>query len=160
MAVVTFDLAGFRARYPEFAAVSDGQLAAFFTESGLYLSNDDCSPVTNVTRRSLLLNMIVAHIAYLNGYGTGGDGSGGSRPVGRLSAATEGTVSATFENGSSTSASQAWWEQSPYGSAFYQATLNLRRFRYIANPTNINGANRQTLLVNGRALYNGNKTWG
>ena len=57
----------FIGRYPEFAAVNPAQLAAFFTEAGLYLSNCPTSPVQNATRRLVLLNMLTAHIAFLAG---------------------------------------------------------------------------------------------
>ena len=130
MAIVTFDLAGFRARYPEFAAVADSLLGAYFNEAGLYLNNTDSSPVSNVTKRSLLLNMLVAHIATLNG-ALSADGQ--ARPVGRVSQAGEGSVSASFEY--SEPGSESWFVQTQYGAAYWQATLNYRRMRYIAHPT-------------------------
>ena len=63
MTVVVFDATAFKARYPEFAAVANATLAACFTEAGLYLSNADNSPVRNLTRRAILLNMLTAHVA-------------------------------------------------------------------------------------------------
>jgi hypothetical protein len=130
MSVVVFNAAAFKARYPEFAAVADLALSACFDEAGLYLSNKDNSPVSNVTRRALLLNMITAHVAYIGGL-LSADGM--PRPVGRISQASEGSVSASFEN--LTPGSAAWFQQTQYGAAFWQATTSLRGFRYIAQPT-------------------------
>ncbi len=130
MAAVIFDPAAFKARYPEFAAVADLTLGACFTEAGLYLSNANNSPVQNVTRRALLLNMLTAHIAFISGK-LAADGM--PRPVGRLSQAGEGSVSAAFEGPPPGSAQ--WFQQSQYGAAFWQATSSLRGFRYLAQPT-------------------------
>ena len=130
MTAVVFDPAAFKARYPEFAAVANATLQACFDEAGLYLSNSDKSPVRDLTRRAVLLNMLTAHVAYIGGI-LSADGM--PRPVGRLSQASEGSVSAAFENLAPGSA--AWFQQSQYGAAFWQATTSLRGFRYIAQPT-------------------------
>lgn len=130
MTAIVFDPTAFKARYPEFAAVANATLGAYFTEAGMYLSNADTSPVQNVTRRAILLNMLTAHVAYIGG-ALSADGM--PRPVGRLSQAGEGSVSASFEN--LTPGSAAWFQQSQYGAAFWQATTALRGFRYIAQPT-------------------------
>ena len=130
MAQVVFDPTAFKARYPEFAAVSDSTLSACFTESGLYLSNADDSIVQDLTRRAMLLNMLTAHIAYLGG-ALSADGQ--ARPVGRVSQAAEGSVSASFEY--LQPGSHSWFTQTPYGAAFWQATSSLRGFRYRARPT-------------------------
>ena len=130
MTAVVFDPVAFKARYPEFAAVADAMLGACFTESTLYLSNSDNSPVQNLTRRALLLNMLTAHVAYLGGK-LSADGM--PRPVGRTSSASEGSVSAGFEY--LTPGTHAWFTQTQYGAAFWQATSSLRGFRYRARPT-------------------------
>jgi len=132
MPSVVFDPAAFKARYPEFAAVADPTLAACFDEAGLYLSNTDNSPVQNLTRRATLLNMLTAHVAYIGGL-LSADGM--PRPVGRVSQASEGSVSAAFEGVPPTPGSGAWFQQSQYGAAFWQATSNLRGMRYIPCPT-------------------------
>ena len=130
MAAVVFDPTAFKARYPEFAAVADATLTACFNEAGLYLSNADNSPVQNITRRATLFNMLTAHVAYLGGL-LSADGM--PRPVGRLSQAGEGSVSAAFEGPPPGSAQ--WFQQSQYGASFWAATSSLRGFRYIARPT-------------------------
>jgi len=130
MAAVVFDPVAFKARYPEFAAVANATLGAYFTEAGLYLSNANNSPVQNLTRRAILLNMLTAHVAYIGG-ALSADGM--PRPVGRLSQAGEGSVSAAFEGPPPGSAQ--WFQQSQYGAAFWQATSSLRGFRYVSRPT-------------------------
>jgi hypothetical protein len=132
MAVVTFVPADFKARYPVFASVSDALLTACFDESGLYLSNSDASPVQDVTRRRTLLWMLTAHIAYLGG-ALAADGR--PQPVGRISSAAEGSVSASMDYVTATPGSGAWFNQTQWGASFFQATTSLRGFRYIANPT-------------------------
>lgn len=132
MPAVVFDPAAFKVRYPEFAAVADPTLAACFDEAGLYLSNSDNSPVQNLTRRATLLNMLTAHVAYIGGL-LSADGM--PRPVGRVSQASEGSVSAAFEGVPPTPGSGAWFQGSQYGAAFWQATSSLRGMRYIPCPT-------------------------
>lgn len=130
MASVIFDPATFKARYPEFTAVPDVTLGAYFTEATLYLSNKDNSPVQDLTRRALLLNMLTAHVGFLAG-ALSADGQ--ARPVGRVSQASEGSVSASFEN--LAPGSSSWFQQSAYGSSFWQATASLRSMRYSPRPT-------------------------
>lgn len=130
MPAVVFDPAAFKARYPEFAAVTNPTLQLCFDEAGFYLSNANNSPVQNVTRRAVLLNMLTAHIAFIGGK-LSADGM--PRPVGRTSNASEGSVSAGFEY--LTPGTHAWFTQSQYGAAFWQATSSLRGFRYRARPT-------------------------
>lgn len=132
MPAVTFNAAAFKVRYPEFAPVADALLGEYFKEAGLYLSNADNSPVRNVDRRAVLLNMLTAHVAALGG-ALSADGM--PRPVGRISQASEGSVSASFEDAPATPGSGAWFRQTQYGAAYWQATSSLRGFRYIAQPT-------------------------
>lgn len=132
MPAVVFDPAAFKARYPEFAAVPTPSLVVCFDEAGLYLCNTDNSPVQNLTRRATLLNMLTAHIAYIGGL-LSADGM--PRPVGRVSQASEGSVSAAFEGLPPTPGSGAWFQQSQYGAAFWQATSGLRSMWYIPCPT-------------------------
>ena len=131
MTAVIFNPTAFKVRYPEFATVSDVVLQNCFDESTLYLSNSDTSPVQDIPRRTVLLNMLTAHVAYINGKISGNGAQ--PLPVGRTSSATEGTVSATLEYAQP--GSQSWFVQTQYGAAFWQATLNLRRFRYRPRPT-------------------------
>lgn len=132
MTVVTFDPFAFKTRYPEFNAIANSRLVTLFPEACIYLSNKDNSPVQDIPRRTLLLNMLVAHIAYLNGFTSP---NGQTKPVGRLSQASEGSVSVGLEYG--TPGTQEWYVQSQYGAAFWQGTSSLRGFRYRPRPTRV-----------------------
>jgi len=130
MSSVIFDVTVFKTRYPEFAAVNAGLLGACFDEATLYLSNGDGSRVQNVTKRTLMLNMLTAHIAFIGG-ALSPDGQ--AKPVGRLSSGSEGSVSASFEG--PTPGSSSWFMQSQYGAAFWQASAMYRGFQYRSQPT-------------------------
>lgn len=130
MSVVVFDSTLFKARYPEFNSVPVPVLQGCFDEATLYFSNRDNSPVQDLNRRRIMLNMLTAHIAKLGG-ALSLDGQ--ALPVGRISDASEGSVSASFEYG--TPGTEIWYSQTQYGAAFWQASRSLRTMRYIPNPT-------------------------
>jgi hypothetical protein len=95
--VALFSSAVFLARYPEFTAAYNANPSLFsslFIEAGLYLNNTDCSVVQDVNLRGLLLNMLTAHIAFIGGV-LNADGQ--PKPVGRVSGASQGSVSAQFD---------------------------------------------------------------
>lgn len=125
--VVSFDPAAFKLRYPEFATLSDDLLGAYFAEATLFLNNTAASAVDNLIIRGLLLNMMTAHIAALNG---GVNGQAASPLVGRVNSATEGSVSVSTDMGPVFN-SQAWYMQTKYGAEFWAATSIYRRFRYV-----------------------------
>lgn len=127
MAIVVFDVAAFRARYPEFETVSDSLLNAYFVEATVYLNNTDTSPVTDIAVRAVYLNMLVAHIATINP-GAGGKSSSGL--VGRISSASEGSVSVSTGD-VPTSAASWWYLQTQYGAAYWQATASYRVGFYV-----------------------------
>jgi len=130
--IAVFSYPAWRARYPALAGKVDDILASsYFGEAGLYLSNDADSivpadPVTYEPRLSLL-GMLVAHLAKLNLP----ESDGGSPLVGRITSATQGSVSVSVDAGPVTG-SQAWFMQTPYGASFWQATARYRGFRYVA----------------------------
>lgn len=122
-----FNLAMFRARYPEFAAVSSDMLGLYFAEATLFLDNTSASAVQDVNVRALLLNMLTAHLAALFG---GVNGQAATPLVGRVNSATEGSVSVSTDMGPVYN-SQAWYMQTKYGAEFWAATSIFRRFRYV-----------------------------
>lgn len=128
MGVVVFDPFAFKVRYPEFNAIPNPTLGAYFLEAEQYLNNKPTSPVPCISRRVILLNMLVAHIAALGGALTP---SGQAAPVGRVADATEGSVSVSLDYMPATAGSGAWFNQTQYGAAFWQATSSLRGFRYV-----------------------------
>lgn len=136
---VTFNYSVWVARYPEFVNVGQPLAQSYFDDAGLYCANDACNPAFCIL--PTLLNMLTAHIAWLNAPrdAAGNPSSTGTQPapslVGRISAATEGSVSVTSEYDSDAGPSQAWFLQTKYGAAFWQATAQFRTMRYGARPT-------------------------
>lgn len=92
-------------------------------------SEQDSSPVQDLNRRAVLLNMLTAHVACL----AGALGNGQARPVGRVSNASKGSISTGLEY--IQPGTHSWFTQTQYGAAFWQATASLRGFSYIPNPT-------------------------
>ncbi|HEV2540199.1 MAG TPA: DUF4054 domain-containing protein [Frateuria sp.] len=126
--VVVFDPAAFLVRYPEFASVSAPLLQAYFDEAAMvYLDNTEASRVQQIEQRSVLLNMLVAHIAAIN---AGVNGQAASPLVGRIATATEGSVTvATAMDGVPGTA--AWFMQTKYGASYWQATAAYRTMQYV-----------------------------
>lgn len=130
MTVVIWDQAAFLERYPEF----QDTIAKFpragmecFEEAGLFLNNTDSSIVPAPTPRARLLGMLTAHIMALN-FGVNGQAPSGV--VGRVTSATEGSVSVTADMGPSSS-NKAWFEQTQYGASYYRAVAPYRTARYV-----------------------------
>lgn len=130
MAVAVFDYALWAARYPELAPkVAEPLAAAYFLEAGLYLDNTDASLVADASVRLLYLNMLVAHIAALNGASP----AGAAGAVGRISSVTQGSVSTSFDY-SIPAGSGAWYAQTKYGAAYWAATAQYRTMQYLPGP--------------------------
>lgn len=126
--VVVFNYAEWTAQYPEFAYLTPPQAQGFFNRGTLYCDNTPCSPITDLFQRAVLLNMVTAHMAFLFA-----PQPGTTQPrelVGRISQASEGTVSVATVYAEPTSDLQAWFNQSPYGAAFWAATTRYRTGRY------------------------------
>jgi hypothetical protein len=137
---VAFDYATWVARYPEFAGVSQPLAQAYFNEAGLYFSNQGWTGALSIA--PTLLNMLTAHLAWLYAPrdASGNPASTGqpASPItGRISSASEGSVSVTTELNSSGSPSEAWFTQTKYGFSFWQATAQFRTAIYVAHPTRI-----------------------
>lgn len=129
---VSFNYSAWSARYPEFSAVTEPTAQLYFNEACLYCDNTGAGPVSDEAVLSVLLNMLTAHIAYL--------AVPGRDSVGRVSSASEGSVSASFDMQAPGSA--AWFAQSKYGIAFWQATAQYRTARiYRGRPRNLDPHN-------------------
>lgn len=137
MAVVALDPAKFKTAFPEFADVPDARLTVLFGIIGAtILDNTGASVVTDVTMRESLMFLLLAHMLTL--YGTGplagapGAGTGPFGAVGRVSSATEGSVSSSMEYHAAASATEAWFSQTQYGAMYWAMTVSFRSFRYAA----------------------------
>lgn len=127
MAIVVLDIAKFRAMFPELSNVTDIALQFLFDQSTDYLNNTEYSLVIDATKRERLLYLLMAHLAYVR-YGDA-NGNGGSGLVGRLSSASEGSVSVSSDAGQ-IEFRYMWYTQSPYGMDFWQATKVYRMANY------------------------------
>ena len=139
---VIFNYAGWVARYPEFAGVSQPLAQEYFNEAGLYFAN--CGWTGALPNAPTLLNMLTAHIAWLyaprdaNG-NPSSTGEPASPLVGRITNAAEGSVNVAVELKESGSPSEAFFSQTKYGLSFWQATAQYRTARYMARPTIVAG---------------------
>jgi hypothetical protein len=135
MAVVIFDPAKFKLTFPEFAAVSDQRLAMMFNfVTAGAIDNTDASIVVDPDRREAMIYLLIAHRLAI--FGTAVAGAAGSTPsgiVGRLSSATEGSVSSSFAFDTPAGAGAAWYNQTPYGAEYWMLMAPCRSFRYVAN---------------------------
>jgi len=128
---VAFNYGGWVARYPEFAGVLQERAQLFFNEATLYCANR-LNPVEDLTTLTTLLNMLTAHVAAM-AVGPNGKPSPSNQPPGRVTNATEGSVSVTFENQYPPGSPQ-WFQQTRYGAAYWQATAVYRTMRYRTVP--------------------------
>ena len=129
----SFDYDLWSARYPELAgppgsppAVPPTLAASYFAEATLYFDNTGAGHVQDAGQQLALLNMLVAHIAALN---APLNGQASSPLVGRISSASEGSVSVSTDL--QVPGTAAWFAQTKYGLAFWAATAQYRTMRYI-----------------------------
>lgn len=131
--VVVFDYPAFIMQYPEFASVTQPMMQIYFnrvTIGGL-VDNTPTSPMQDLCQRALLLNMATAHVAVLAGALAA---NGTPPPTGRVSSATQGSVSVNLELNLKGGTGAAYWSQTPYGLEYYMSTLKFRTAVYIPPP--------------------------
>lgn len=137
---VVFNYTAWVARYPEFSAVGQPLAQAYFDEATLYFAN--CGWTASLPQAPTLLNMLTAHLAWLyaprdlNG-NPSATGQAASPLVGRISTASEGSVSVSTELNASGSPSESFFTQTKYGFSFWQATAQFRTMRYSPRPTRV-----------------------
>lgn len=125
--VVEFNVAEFREMYPTITVqvATDAQLEMFFLEAELLFNNTPQSCVKDLKKRKIYLYLVVAHLATLQS-----QVDAGNMLVGRLSSASEGSVSISSEYGTLGN-SEKWWVQTPYGAKFWQMTAIFRTSLYV-----------------------------
>ena len=125
--VVTFSPQEFFGLFPEFqATVSAQQAMAYFTVAQQWCDNTLASPVADYSvggARDTYLNFLTAHLAMLF---TGTAAQPAQQIVGRVSGATEGSVSVQVDMPTTTNLTQAWFTQTKYGFAFWSMTAQYR----------------------------------
>lgn len=118
--VVDLNIEKFKNSYPVFRDQSDSQIEMVFFEATIILNNTKQSPIRDLQRREFFIYLAMAHILTLAKQQSDGNGA-----VGRLSSASEGSVSVSLDYGAST-ASSKWWEQTTFGAKYWQYTKQYR----------------------------------
>lgn len=126
---VTPDYTTWLQLFPEFSNVSEDQFAMYWDMATQYCRNDGCGPVTKASTQTRLLNLMTAHWAFLLAGNNRSDGA--SNLVGQITSAGEGSVNVSVQNDYPPGSAQ-WFQQTKYGSAFYQATAVYRTGRWRA----------------------------
>jgi hypothetical protein len=130
---VVFEYQSWAFLFPELAtSVSPGQAAGYFARAELIVGNSSRSRIQDIPTRTMILYLATAHIATMNATV---NGQAPSQLVGRISSATEGSVSVSTEMNAPGSA--GWWATSRYGYEAYSAMAPYRTFHYAAHPTRV-----------------------
>lgn len=124
MSVVEFDIDEFREIYP--IEINDAQLDMAFNKAELRVNNTKNSIVCDLKERKILLYLLTAHLAALQDRINKGNES-----VGRVSSASEGSVSVSLDFPVGNSALAAWFAQTPYGAEFWTLTSKYRHMIYV-----------------------------
>jgi hypothetical protein len=129
-AVATFDYASWIARYPELANTGPTMAALLYAEAGIYWNNTGwCGAVCDVPTQTMLMNMLTAHIAFLAN-GDINDAAASGAVAGHIDQATQGSVAISASIASNVPLTAAFFMQTKYGLAFWQATAKWRTARY------------------------------
>lgn len=125
---ITFDYAAWQAAYPLLATVPSADATGYFNLATMLFRNDGTSPAPTVAMQTTLLYLLTAHMAKL--FAPQSQGGQAAGIVGRISNASEGSVSVQTEYSSQISDSQAFYIQTTYGALFWQMTAVFRTMRY------------------------------
>lgn len=127
---VCFNYTNWATLFPQFSNVTESQVTSVVLPlAEQYCRNDGGGPVTKYAIQVNLLNLMVAHICQLF---FGSTTQPLSPLVGRIGNAAEGTVSVQTEF--PMHSNSAWFQQTPYGAAFWQAIAPYRTMRYLPGP--------------------------
>jgi hypothetical protein len=142
--VVTFtpnDYVAWQAQFPELGYIGYETAYEWYVTSDLFLRNDGTAPISTYARQQKAMFFLMAHLIALFGPqpGTGlPNGATASNPtggmVGRVSTASEGSVSVSSEYAAANNENAAWYAQTRYGAAYWQLINIWRRFRYMPGP--------------------------
>lgn len=129
--IADFDYDAFAIRFPEFDELGMERVKAYWDEANIFLKNDATSPIA-WAQRGPILNLMAAHIAALNAAALPGQLASSGGLVGRISSASEGSVSVSLEPmGTGSSALGAWLNQTRYGSLLWAMLQRYLVARYI-----------------------------
>lgn len=140
---VVFNYQNWVAAFPMFSAVSEPLAQNYFDMAGLYFNNGG-GWQSSLPQATTLLNLLTCHLAWLYSPrdDNGNPASTGTLPpmiVGRISSASQGSVSMQTDYDSNKgSPSAQWLNQTPWGAQYYAATANFRTARYIGRRRLVN----------------------
>lgn len=115
-------------RFPQLATIDPTLAQLLWNEASALLAGGSFSCIRDPAQQTALLNLLTAHLAQLQQQSASGNGM-----VGRISSATQGSVSVSTDLGGSGSV-PAWYAQTQYGLQFWQATAGQRQAHYIPGP--------------------------
>lgn len=125
--VFVFDPAAFKLAFPQFNSYSNEQLTYFFESIEGLLDNSETSCIS-LKNRKLWYWLLVAHKAELQNRINGGN----TGLVGRISSATEGSISVSTDYPMGSGAMEQWLKSTPYGAEFYAKTAAYRTATWVA----------------------------
>lgn len=127
---ISFNYDAWTLLFPQFSNLNETQVTTLVLPlAEQYCRNDGGGPVSTAATQTNLLNLMVAHVAQLL---FGSTTQPLSPLVGRISNASEGSVSAGTDF--PTTPTNAWFLQTPFGAAFWQACAPYRTMRYLPGP--------------------------
>ena len=131
MASVTFNYQTWVARFPELAdAVAEPLALAYFAEVPAFVRNDTCLTGGDAGLLLAVMNLLVAHLAALY---APVNGQPASPLVGRISSATQGSVSVSTTMDLPQAAQ--WFAQSRYGAQAWQMLKPAMSMHYLPGRT-------------------------
>lgn len=144
MTVAPFVFTDWQTAYPQFAVTvpNEGVALTAFNLATNYCNNTDCGvipcdPATYQPRQGLLY-LLTAHVAQLL-YGSSLTDNAASPIVGRITDASEGSVSVSADM--PTNPAAAWYYQTQFGAMYWEATKRFRLGgRWKCGPRTFSGA--------------------
>ena len=125
--IFVFDPAEFKGAFPQFSTFTDAQLNWLFESvENDVLDNTESACIALATRKKMFF-LLVAHKAELQNRI-----NSKNTLVGRISSASEGSVSVSTDYLSSPTALAQWLNQTPYGAEYYALTAKYRTALWVA----------------------------
>ncbi len=131
MSVVSLDYQAWITQFPAFQTLQPDVVLGYWDIAGEIVGNTPCCGLMPVARRTSLLNLMTAHIAQLF---SGANGAGPAGVVGRITSATEGSVSVSVAAIGGSSPSAEWYNQTQYGALAWLLMGPYRSARYVPGP--------------------------
>lgn len=133
-AIVDFDYATFKARFPEFETLPEEVVLANWEEACIKHNNTGGSSVQTEGSQRLLLNLLTAHFVAIE-YPNGATRADPNAPTGPVSGAGQGSVNVQFAQSASSGDDVVFFKQTRYGYRYYMLMKQYAKFRYVQGPS-------------------------